>query len=130
MVDLTDSDILEDVTSITRNGHTIDLHNDFDCVEVTYSNGSLNVMFEQTSQSESEYVKVCIVFKDAEIAKLKLDLANDEDQRTIDTLYRGRFEANGELFEHSTTGKRYFYISFQNGNEVELFTSEVMLVHI
>jgi hypothetical protein len=46
---------------------------------------------------------------------------------TLDTLYRGRVESNGELIEISEDGKSYFYLEFYEGQRIEFWARWLVL---
>jgi len=51
-----------------------------------------------------------------------------EDSCTLNSFYRGQFEVNGELFEYSPIGDRYYYIEFEKGDAFEILAQQVVLL--
>lgn len=109
-------------------GQYIDLHNDYDCYSISYADISkeLCLRFEFC---EDEERKVDLVFKEVEISKMSFNLGDLEDVKTIDNLYRGRYEVEGVLREFTDDGKSYYYIEFCSGLSFELFAKKIFAVY-
>lgn len=109
-------------------GSYIDLHNDYDCHSISYADVSkeLYLRFELCEDNER---KVDLVFKEVEINKMSFNLGDLEDVKTIDSLYRGKYEVEGELREFTDDGKSYYYVEFCSGVSFELFAKKLFAVY-
>lgn len=66
-------------------------------------------------------------FVDVEISDISFLLCKEEDNETINILYRGRFEIDGVLFEKTSLNKVLFYIEFESGSKINVFCSKAFL---
>ncbi|WDF68407.1 hypothetical protein PQ465_19195 [Sphingobacterium oryzagri] len=106
----------------------IDLHNDYNCYSISYAHVSkeLYLRFEFCEGKER---KVDLVFKEVEINKMSFNLGDLEDVKTIDNLYRGKYEIEGKLKEFTDDGKSYYYIEFCADLSFELFAKKLFAVY-
>jgi hypothetical protein len=132
MIELTDVELFKDLTLIEQDGNTYDLHNDYDCIDLSYDkeSESINIVFEKHSSKSLGNDKICLLFKNVTVAKFYLFFIRTEDTSTINSFYRGKFENDGELFERSSGGAGYFYIEFEKGDKFEFFSKKVLLLEI
>lgn len=131
-MDLTNIPLFQEMTSIDAFGYSVDLHNDYHCFALTFDKDdrSLNLAFTPNHRVPNN-PRLCLIFRSAVITSLNMKLEGDLDARTIDSLYRGRFEVNSEtLAEYSPDGKSYFYIEFANGTKLELFCANVFIAEV
>lgn len=129
MIELTDAELFKDLVLIDQDGIAFDVHNDYDCINMTYEKKepSLILYFEASSKKETTSCKrIRVEFKEATLVKFDLILNRTTDSATINNIYRGRFEQEGKLLEYSDDGARYFYIEFETGDKVELFSKQVL----
>lgn len=98
----------------------VDLHNEYDCRAVSLEKNALKLSFIHVSTSHC----IIILFKDAVLRFLSFDLGITNS--TLDLFYRGRFE-EGEnvLSTYDQQGRSYFYLSFDNGSEIQLLARSV-----
>ena len=91
-----------------------DLHNDYSCEKVSFEDGVLLVIFKSFINDKCLLLK----FTDVKITNLSLFSVKGVESLTLDNLYRGRFEINGELIEVADDGKGYFYLEFYEGQKL------------
>jgi hypothetical protein len=129
VIELTDIEIFKDLISLDLEIRTFDLHNDYKCDTINLNgiNNSLSLLFRHNS---IETEKVCLLFKNISIKKLNFFPDRTSDSKTIDLIYRGRFETETGLQEYSNSGQGYFYIQFVTGDEIELLAEKVFVFQI
>lgn len=97
-----------------------DFHNDYNCEKVSYADGMLLISLKGLVDGHLLLL---------EFAEVKITLANffkvKEDNLTIDLLYRGRAEFNGELVELLEDGSGYFYLEFYEGQRLEFWAKSL-----
>ena len=128
MIDITNSELFKDLTSLNYENQIIDLHNEYECLCFKYisSSESLEFVFESR---DSEILKIyfIIIFEQVEIEVANFYFKRTESSSTINIFYRGRFELNGKLFEFDSLGKKYWYLEFETGDKLEIFSSKVFI---
>ena len=98
----------------------IDFHNDFDCVKVIFKiDGFLILWFKGISDDEI----ISFKFSNVLIEQMEFFNLSKVENLTIDNLYRGKIEKDGELLEFSKDGKGYFYMEFDEGQKLEFWSS-------
>jgi hypothetical protein len=86
-----------------------------------------SLLFQFEAYSPDALVKhLYLLFEDVTFSNFKLIFKKEDS--TVDSLYRGRFEKDGTLFEYLPTGEAYFYIDFVEGNAFEFFSSRACLI--
>jgi hypothetical protein len=100
-----------------------DFHNDYSCQKLSYSNGVLSILFK----SLLDGVLLSLKFTNVEIAILYFFNIKEVENLTLDSLYRGRVEFNGNLIESSKYGKGYFYLEFYEGQKLEFWAKYLIL---
>ncbi|MEN0053129.1 MAG: hypothetical protein AAGC65_05650 [Mucilaginibacter sp.] len=109
----------------------IDLHNDYYCCLIEYSNilQTIKINFNRSSIL-NDIGSVVIIFSGAEIAKIDFLLDSSIQMKlTLDTLYRGRFEIDSELYEYRDKNKAYYYIDFYEENHsMEIFAEALRII--
>lgn len=112
-------------------GVFVDLHNDYYCVQIIRNSDAhyITLIFERDNPN-SRFTEVIVELSDIEIIKMNLSLNNaNYSKLTLDSFYRGRFDLNGQLFEHSESGKEYYYIDFYEENcAIELFVNGIKVI--
>src|SRR5688500_2135245 len=126
MINLTHTELFADLTSINHNGEIIDLHNEYDCLGYRFENKTLSVNFKNIASEDY----ACLLFKNSTIIKHELLTDDLNEIKTLCTFYRGRFEEKGMVLEYSEDYGNYFYIEFENGTLIELFSTDVNLLLI
>ena len=106
------------------NGKYIDFHNDFDCIKVILIDKVLFIIFKSIIDEQ------IIKFKFLNVTIRLFEFANTFNVKnlTIDNLYRGKIEENGNLIEFKSGSKGYFYLEFDEGQKLEFWSSELILV--
>src|SRR5688500_17918871 len=90
------------------NNRYYDFHNDYNCEKISYSEGILLIILKKMVDG----VLLSLKFTNVKIATISFSNVKEVEGLTIDTLYRGRAELNGELIEVSEDGRAYFYLEF------------------
>jgi len=104
-----------------------DLHNDFECVRIINEKGLLKFVFKSISDATNF---LYLEFMDTELTHLDLSLAEPLATLTLDNVYRGRFQVNGDLIEFDQQQRGYFYLEFYEGPMFEFWSSGVSLIKI
>lgn len=125
MIDLTNKELFEDITYIVILGENFDLHNDFKCIGVKYSENERRCSFFFKKVSEEEKPVMLLLFEDAIISKCELNFQEGFTSTTLNLFYRGRFELDGKLFEKTESNEKYFYIEFETGGKFEFLATKV-----
>lgn len=117
-------EVFKNLVQYDYNNQYYDFHNDYNCEKLTYSDGILLIMFK------SVFGEIMVSLKFTEVKIQNMDIFNvrDVENLTIDNLYRGRTELNGDLVEFTETGKGYFYLDFYEGQRMEFWASELSIV--
>lgn len=118
--DLTPTPLFDGLLSFQIEGVEVDLHNEYDCRAVSLEKNTLRLSFIHVSTSQP----IIILFKDALVCVLSFDPSIPDS--TLDLFYRGRFE-EGEnvLSTYDQQGRSYYYLSFNNGSEIQLLARSV-----
>jgi hypothetical protein len=130
MVELTDIELFKDFIIITDNDINYDLHSDYECTSLEYDSVVQNLImqFGRIQNNVSTENKLAILFLEARLANIHISFPRGKGPSTIDIIYRGRFEENGELREVSDAGERYFYFIFEDGDSFEVYSKKVVFV--
>lgn len=115
-----DIEIQESLSQRAYDGKEYDLHNDFYCTQIKFSENVLNLVFNHTADKKT----FILHFQDVEISDL--NFITRKELLTIDTIYRGRAEVKkGELTEF-IDAKGYFYIEFVEDITLEFWSSGIV----
>jgi hypothetical protein len=98
-----------------------DFHNNFKCFKILFKTNVLVLVFHKIDSNEY----VSIRFHKTVLSYIELEAEDKTSQFIIDTLYRGRFENNGELLEFSEDELGYFYLEFYNGLKLEFWSQSL-----
>jgi hypothetical protein len=101
-IDLTKAELFKDLIEITANDQTIDLHNEYDCIEIDYSAGSMKFVFKNLLTDK----RVVLSFDNVIISEFKFLQPTVNMKLILDLFYRGRFEEGGTLSDQKD--ERYF----------------------
>ena len=125
-IDLTNSELFKSFTEFDVDDLNVDLHNEFDCDAIKFSGSTkeLTLLFKANEFNKRAIAEVYIQFKDCSITAFDLEVVKAES-RTIDMMYRSRFEKNGQLHEISKEGLFYYYVNFYDGLSFEVLAREV-----
>jgi hypothetical protein len=123
------SELFKNLIEIDVNEYCIDLHNDYDCIQLNFSGINNELLFSFKSLSaDAKYPLVILQFEAVELKKINIDLQIDAQCRTIDNLYRCRFLQDGVLIEYSNEGKAFYSLEFCEGHSLEFFSNKLMLI--
>lgn len=130
-IDLTTTELFKSFTEITADDIYVDLHNEFKCYAINYSQGQrqLSLSFNASKNNSREVRHVEIVFKNAtiELMNFKIDVEAYNSEWTIDIVYRGRFVDKDDILkEMSIEGKYYYYLNFYEDYSFEIFSDSVI----
>ncbi len=120
MIAATSIEFFKNLAQYDYNNQYYDFHNDYNCEKLSYSDGILIILFK----SLIDGIFLSLKFTDVKI--VTLDFFNVKDL-TLDNLYRGRSELNGELIEVSEDGKGYFYLEFYEGQKLEFWSNGIKI---
>ena len=123
MISATSIEILKSLTQCDYNTHFYDFHNDYSCEKLCYSEGELLILFK----SLIDDISVSLKFTDVKISTFTFFNVKEAENLTLDTLYRGRAELEGELIEMSEDGRGYFYLEFYEGQKLEFWAKSIVL---
>lgn len=123
------SELFKTLIEIDVNEHCIDLHNDYDCVQLHFSgiDNELLLSFKSLSD-QAKYPLVILQFEEVELKKINIDLQINAQSRTIDNLYRCRFLQDEVLVEYSKEGKSFYSLEFCEGHTLEFFSIKLVLI--
>lgn len=120
MMKAKDIELFKNLSQNEHGNKWIDFHNDFDCVKVNLKIGGLLMLwFKGVNNDELIRLK----FSDVLIEKMEFFNSNKVENLTIDNLYRGMVERDGELLEYNENGSGYFYLEFDEGQKLEFWSS-------
>lgn len=123
MKEATSMGLFENLAQFDYNNQIVDLHNDYDCQDLCFANGELQLRFVSCANDRP----LLLSFADVTLDSFTFFIAGSDDHLTIDTLYRGRCEINGELMEISSDGRAYFYLEFYTGQKMEFWARSISL---
>lgn len=123
-IDLTNFELFKSFAEFDCQGLWVDLHNDFNCASVDFSNANkeLILSFKPGDSSGKTVTRIEIVFQECTIQQFSLKSEDAPlDPLTIDIIYRGRFLENETLKDISDDGSSYYYVNFYPDHSLELF---------
>jgi hypothetical protein len=128
--DLTRSELFKSFAEIEVNDIHVDLHNDFKCIAISFSEKEKKMAFKFKAERghQNKIQQVDIIFNNASISILKFDMSDeDEGYWTIDNMYRGRFSiTEKDLTETAEDGRNYYYIDFYDSYSFEVLAENVV----
>jgi len=128
VVELKNIELFKDLTAIDELLIVADLHNDYDCTSIDYSDDSKMLTINFTSNNRKvNRSTVYLRFEDATLMKFDLAFKAMIDKSTLNILYRGRFESNNGLLEYSEQKGFYFYMEFEEGDKFEFFAQKMLV---
>jgi hypothetical protein len=108
MITETSIEFFKNLAQYDYDNRYYDFHNNYSCEELSYSNGILLFLFK----SYIDGTFLSLKFTDVKITALDLFNVKDVESLTLDNLYRGKFELNGDLIEISEEGNGYSFLFF------------------
>lgn len=123
------SELFQSLVEIDVNGFCIDLHNDYDCISFTH-NGETNkfCLHFRSIKENPQYPLVSLQFEQVRFHTINAGLETTPKSNTIDNIYRGRFEANGNLHEFTEDGKSFYCLEFLEAYSFQFFAKVLMIV--
>ncbi len=121
MIAATSLEFLKNLSQYDYNNQYYDFHNDYNCEKLSYTKGLLLIIFKKMVDEAFLSLK----FTDVKITTIDFYNVKEVEGLTIDTLYRGRAELNGELIEVSEDGRGYFYLEFYEGQKMEFWAKGI-----
>ena len=124
-IELTIDELFKPFTEIQLNGTIVDLHNDYECVEIACNlqNKSLMFVFGENNYFRK---KVWLSFSGVEMINSTFLLDNILFPKTLDNFYKGRFlNAQNELKEQNPEGKNCYYLDFYEGQSCEFLAEKI-----
>src|ERR1043165_1202683 len=117
MIDSKEIELFKNIVEYDLEGVYYDLHNDFKCLKIEQRKDELILLFKNINE---DYF-VSVLFQSVTINKNEFRNMPITCELTIDTLYRGRYENNGDLVELSDDNRAYFYMEFYEGQKMEFW---------
>ncbi|HLV39849.1 hypothetical protein [Xanthomarina sp.] len=121
MITATSIEFFKNLAQYDYDNRYYDFHNNYNCEKLSYSNGILLILFKSLVGE----ILLSLKFTDVKIITLDFFNVKDVENLTLDNLYRGRYELNGDLIELSEEGKGYFYLEFYEGQKLEFWAKSV-----
>lgn len=121
MIAATSIEFFKNLAQYDYDNRYYDFHNNYGCEKLLYSNGILLILMK----SIVDGVLLSLKFTDVKIITLDFFNIKDIENLTLDNLYRGRAELNGNLIEVSEDGKGYFYLEFYEGQKLEFWAKDM-----
>ncbi|MBP7345690.1 MAG: hypothetical protein KA952_04035 [Sediminibacterium sp.] len=122
MMNANDIELFKNLSQEEYNGKYFDFHNDYDCVKVIlFVDGFLTLIFRNIVNKQMVKLK----FSDVTISTMDFFNFNKVENLTIDNLYRGKAELEGELVELKNGNIGYFFLEFDEGQKLEFWSSGV-----
>ena len=112
-----------DISSIN-----IDLHNDFECVEVKNSYKNLEFHFKRITKNELyEEQNAILIFSNLIETNIESINRNDQlgDIRTLTNFAKGELSESCSYYQDKST--KYFFIDFKNGSLINIFCKEAVI---
>lgn len=129
IIELTNVEILKDLTTVETGETFFDLHNDYCCTDIDYKSTSKTLRFTFESRiADAAKNKLYLLFENVTFSTFNLYLKRTTNSCTLDSFYRGRYQIGDTLFEYAPTGEGYFYLEFIEEDAFELFAGKVNLM--
>ncbi|NML36509.1 hypothetical protein HHL17_04805 [Chitinophaga sp. G-6-1-13] len=98
-----------------------DLHNDFECIRITYS--LIEKKLELRFINDDD--RIVITFLDARLGGCSLNPA--QPGSTLALFYRSHFEMNNNHHEMTSKGEYYYQLEFLEETKLEVFARQVVM---
>jgi len=129
-IDLSQNELFEPILDFKMGNEYIDLHNDFNCIEIQEIVDKQNIIFLFDSL-QNDNKKIALLFELAKITENKFKLSDISKSTTLSNFHRGKFEnRNSTLSEINEKGQKYFYLDFFEGQHIEIFAKQVFPVSV
>ncbi|QQT24871.1 MULTISPECIES: hypothetical protein [Sphingobacterium] len=131
-ISLPQSELFRNIAEVDLGDTYLDLHNDYECVRLEYKveDKECRLTFKRVNmKTESSHELVDLVFTDSvmQTCSFVVDEGVLNDFKTIDLLYRGRFENSNGLTEFDSFGRSFYYINFYSGIQLNVFAVELIV---
>lgn len=123
MIEATSIEFIKNLAQYDYNNQYYDFHSDYNCEKIFYSDGILVILFKRLIDGFLSSLK----FIDVKITTMDFFNVKEVDGLTLDNLYRGRVEINGELVGISEDGRGYFYMEFYEGQKLEFWARSICI---
>lgn len=128
LIELTNAELLKDLTTVETVDTFFDLHNEYICTNIDYKSSDKTLFFLfEPNKNDAAKNNLYLLFENATIANLNFYINKTADSSTLDSFYRGRYQIEDALFEYAPTGEGYFYLEFMEGDAFECFAGKVTL---
>lgn len=116
-------ELLKSFLEVQVDGHTFDLHNDFNVIRIEIVENVTRLILENTDLPDSFHF-LTIEFVNSKVAVFNLDFQELAGPLTLDEIYRGRFERDSQLYEKDGD-MSYYYVQFVEDVHLELFSESI-----
>lgn len=118
-------ELLNNIAQLECDAGYFDFHNDFNCTGLLLDQEKLVLNMKHSVTG----VNIGLVFSGVTFAKVDFSYEKPVlENLTMDSLYRGRFEIDGNLYEYDSMNRSYFYLEFYEGHKIEFFSSGLELI--
>ncbi|WP_367916113.1 hypothetical protein [Leadbetterella sp. DM7] len=114
-------EFIKNLAQYDYNNHYYDFHNDYSCEKISYSDSILLIVFKNLIDG----LLLSLKFTEVKITTIDFFNVKEIEGLTLDNLYRGRTQLNGDLIEVSEDGKGYFYLEFYEGQKLEFWAKGI-----
>jgi len=121
MITATSIELFKNLIQYDYDGLYYDFHNDYICEKLSCSNGILRILLKSLVNGNFLSLK----FLEVKVTDFIFFNVERTDSLTLDNLYRGRFEFNGELIEVYREDFGYFYLEFYEGQKLEFWAKHI-----
>ena len=119
MIQSKDIELFKNLSQGEYCGKYIDFHNDFYCIKIVLLKDRLLVLLFKRILDKKV---IRISFTDVSIERMEFFNFSEVENLTIDNLYRGKVEKEGELLEFKNRNSGYFYLEFDEGQKLEFWS--------
>ncbi len=123
MIDAKSIEILKNLFEFDLEGVFYDFHNEFNCIKISHASKSLVFQFKHIEKE----LLVSMKFQNVILVRCDFSHFPHIANLTIDTIYRGRFETNGEFIESDNDGRSFLYIEFYEGKKMEFWCESILV---
>lgn len=122
MIAATQIELIKNLAQYEFDNKYYDFHNNYNCEKILYTNNTFSLFFKSVINSTQPIIE----FDDVNVSVIEFGKQVGKEL-TLDLLYRGRYESNGELIELSNDGKGYFYLEFYEGCKFEFWAKGISI---
>ena len=125
---ITDITPLSPLLDFDINNINIDLHNDFECIEIKSNQENLEFYFNRNSNNEQHKEQnAVLIFSNIAESNIDLIVKNNKigDLQTLTNFARGELTQNNKFYQNNNI--KYFFLDFSNGALVNIFCKEAII---